>query len=105
MKIWKQNASHEFIQERLYFVTDYYDGELEGYIKINGEIYYFVINPTFDTYDIYKLTYKEKLACVICKFLFEICVGKHYSYPNPTFTEAGRPRLRNFFYKHIAKRI
>ena len=73
------------------WVSSHYDIHLNGICKYKGELCEFKgIQPNwnpekddwYDTfYEIYKLSFKEKLNWVIRQKKFEIAVGYHWSYP------------------------
>lgn len=74
------------------WVKSHYDIHLEGLCKYNGELHRFKVGSDFG-YDegvedyilpimnIYKLNRIEKFKWLCRKKLFEICVGKHFTYP------------------------
>lgn len=39
------------------------------------------------TYKVYELTQREKAICLLKKLFFEICVGKHKTFPFPKYKE------------------
>lgn len=89
MKIVATNVEYESIVKNLYYIEGYWDGPLVGYIKINGELMHFVkdIKPSVFhkaevyTYTLYSLTKWEQKKAKIDRFLFELFVGYHNSYP------------------------
>ena len=71
------------LKENLVFVSDYYDIPLNGLCKYNGQLVKFHKIPCkYDVYEIIPLSYKQKIFEKINQWLFEICVGTHWSYKN-----------------------
>jgi len=69
------------------FVSDHYDIHLNGTCYYNGSLCEFMAelppghyNTT--TVDIYKLSLVNKLKWIWRQWLFELCVGNHWSYKN-----------------------
>jgi hypothetical protein len=64
------------------WISDHYDIHLAGLCKDNGELKRF--ETDFETTDVYlfPLTLKEKIRWKARQKLFELCVGKHWTYPN-----------------------
>lgn len=78
------------------WVSNYYDGPLEGLCRQNGELMRFEIEEPDEArdddwyYNCYPLTKYEKVKWVIKQKMFEWCVGYHWTYTNNKRT--------NFFY-------
>ncbi len=66
----------------LVFVTSFYDKPLYGLCKHNNKLAKFSADHEEEGYTIYPLSSIEKIKCLINKKLFELCVGKHYTYKN-----------------------
>jgi hypothetical protein len=71
------------------WISDYWDGHLSGLCRHNGELCRFEIEcdedgdcPKNATYTIYTLSPLEKLRWLWRKKKFEICVGRHWTYPD-----------------------
>jgi len=86
------------------WVTDYYDFPLTGMCKYEGKTYYAYVND-WETYDdiFYYLTELKglsKLKWYTHKWIFEFCVGKHFTYNGievVTFSN-GHGKIKKFFY-------
>lgn len=72
------------------FISNHYDIHLKGTCMYKGSLCEFKTNLHFDDIfeeivemvDIYELTKVEKLKWLTRQFMFELCVGKHWSYHN-----------------------
>jgi len=75
------------------WVKSHYDVHLEGLCRVNNKIHRFKIASEFgydedlDDYvlpimNVYKLSKVDKIKWLFRKWLFEVCVGKHFTYPD-----------------------
>ena len=86
---------------------NYYDYPLDGLCRINGTLMRFKRHYGARKYRVYQLTPAQKFRVLLHKTLFELCVGKHCSYPdrmNGVRFSAKNPawlyeRLFAFFYR------
>lgn len=96
---------------KLRFVSDYYDHPLAGVCFYEGEWMEFYYPPEnglkhysrknkFKVH-LFRLTAWEKLKWAYAIKLFEVCVGRHWSFPNNTMFEHSKshPYLFNLYYK------
>ena len=68
-----------------YYHTHFYDIPLVGLCFYLGSLCYFHIKSDSDyMYEIFDLTFWEKLKYKYKKKLFEICIGYHCTYPHRT---------------------
>lgn len=70
------------------WVSSHYDVHLEGLCRVNGELMYFKTEKSHLCYPwrnlrchVFPLRGIDKLAWRIRQRLFEVCVGRHWSYP------------------------
>lgn len=64
------------------WVTDYYDVPLRGLCRYHGRRCRFeVADEDGETYRVISLTRLERCRWMARKWLFELCVGRHWSYP------------------------
>lgn len=72
------------------FITDYYDGPLAGTCMLDGQLHRFEGIPypedNWEYYDVFPMTLFEKIKAKLNQYLFEICVGTHWSYDGNTRT-------------------
>ena len=96
----------------------HYDVHLSGLCKVNNRLYRFKVgtdygwSETLDKYvepimHVYELTNKEKLIWLCRKWLFEICIGKHCSYPFKRKYGSRKPKwfwqiVFDLYYKFLA---
>lgn len=72
------------------FVSNHYDIHLHGTCIYKGDLCVFYTHREYDddmddfidTVSIYKLTFIEKLRWELKQYMFELCVGTHWSYIN-----------------------
>jgi len=67
------------------WVTDFFDLPTKGLCKLNNELHVFeIINWEDDNpcYSVFKLSFFEKVKWLLRKKCFELCIGKHWTYPN-----------------------
>ena len=84
----------EYKNMNFVWVSKHYDFHLEGLCKFNNKLCKFKLSDNWDNidlntvifYNIYYLDLLEKLEWLIRKKLFEICIGKHWTYPREDFT-------------------
>jgi len=69
------------------WIKNHWDIHLEGLCKYKHELSYFRIDSNYDGdhskpffYNIYELSFIEKLKWLFRKKAFEICVGYHWTY-------------------------
>lgn len=67
------------------WITDHYDIHLSGLCRVDGELMLFKIVDVSDnempSYVVYPLTRLQKVKWLWKKWLFEVCIGEHWSYP------------------------
>lgn len=96
--------SESQLVECIVFHSGYYDGPLSGLCRFNGELCEFELHAEeyigdedeFERvrmFDIKPLGGFKKCRRIFGKWLFEICVGRHCSYPN-------RSRGEFFYWKY-----
>ena len=93
----------KYSEVKFRFISNHYDEHLNGSCIYNNELCEFQTisgdyNETTDTWSdsvckIYKLTYKEKLKWLFKQWLFEKCVGYHWSY-------SGKSKKDSFYYRN-----
>lgn len=66
------------------WIASFWDGPIEGLCKFDGQVMHFREAGANGTYRVSPLTPIRKARWLLRKFLFELCVGKHYSYPHRT---------------------
>ena len=77
--------TYKELYENLVYVENYYDIPLSGLCTHKNQLVGFkVVDSEEDdpTYEIIHLTPIQKIRELVKKKLFEICVGKHWSYKN-----------------------
>lgn len=65
---------------KMIWVTSFYDKPLAGICRVDGELRRFSAEHDEQGYTTYPLTFFEKFKWMIKKWIFEICVGTHFSY-------------------------
>ena len=64
------------------WITDYYDVPLQGLCRYHGRLYRFeAANEEGEMYRVYSLTRPERCRWMARKWLFELAIGRHWSYP------------------------
>ena len=86
------------------WVSDHYDIHLSGLCRENKELCRFSTDYDSLICTIYSLTFFEKIKWLIRKFIFEICVGCHWSYPLGRTFKIKTPQwfwmlVFNYYYK------
>lgn len=66
---------------QLVWVCSYYDGPLAGICRVNGELMRFERGYRAVKYRVFRLSAAQKALWLLRKWLFEACVGEHWSYP------------------------
>jgi len=74
------------------FITNHYDIHLHGTCIYKGDLCEFYTHREYNdevdefiyTVSVYKLTFIEKLKWEFKQYMFELCVGVHWSYINGT---------------------
>lgn len=73
--------SHRNLYDILVFVEDYYDVPLKGTCNYKGKIAKFRrMSTKKDFYEITELSIFGRIGAKLNQWLFEICVGTHWSY-------------------------
>lgn len=95
------------------WITNHYDVHLSGLCVINNKICLFNTIVDYDTgeYDSYddlmckitQLTFLEKLKFLFEKWLFELCVGTHWTYPDRLL--GSRPKDSNSILYKVYNRV
>ena len=114
----KKIAEIKYDQLILVYVSDFWDHPLSGLCNYNNKIHYFnsIYIDEECYYNIYELNRFELIKKLYNKWLFEICVGKHWSYKDghkiQNHYECKKPYwfwhtivFNLFYYKHTRKRI
>jgi hypothetical protein len=79
--------------------SGYYDGPITGLARFNDDIYWFEYDYQARNYALSPLRGLKKLRILARWKWFEICVGKHCSYPEgPAFTA----RRGQWFWRELA---
>ncbi len=63
------------------WVSNHYDIHLNGICRLNGEICRFDTDYDTMVVSVFNLSLLEKIKWLSRKKLFELCVGKHWTYP------------------------
>lgn len=64
------------------WIADHYDMHLAGILKFHNELCRFETDYETTEVSVYSLNFYEKIKWRVDKLIFEIFVGKHWSYPN-----------------------
>ena len=93
------------------WVTNFWDKPLAGLCRVNGELRRFSAEYDEQGYTTYPLTSFEKVKWIIRKWIFELCVGTHFSYDRKSSESFHwrRPKwlhkfLFNCYYNDVYKR-
>ena len=104
-------AAHDCNNFKIIWVTNFWDKPLAGLCRVNGELRRFSAEYDEQGYTTYPLTNFEKVKWIIRKWIFEICVGTHFSYDYKSsgFFHWRRPKwlhkfLFNCYYNDVYKR-
>jgi hypothetical protein len=78
--------SYDDLKHMRLFVTNHWDVNLDGLCRVDGELCRFatVLDGEGDVecVHIYRMTRMEKLRGLLRKRLFEVCVGRHWTFPD-----------------------
>ena len=94
------------------WVSDHYDIHLSGLCRMNGQLMRFEIPKNskwcggpwhIPRFHIYKLNPIEKLCLLLKKRLFEICIGKHWTYPDRKQGVRSKIRKPLWFWRLVFK--
>jgi hypothetical protein len=110
----KKIADVNYNEVKFRFISDHYDVHLNGTCMYNGELCEFKNEyPEFDEetdeyeemiVEIYQLTFKEKLIWYKRQWLFEKCIGYHWTYyPKRKKGKSFYYRKPQWLYKKIFK--
>ena len=68
------------------WVSLYWDGPREGLCRVGGELLRFATCPRYVGRKpwlwLFRLSWHERLRWLAMKALFELCVGRHWTYPD-----------------------
>ena len=85
------------------WISDHYDIHLAGILKFQGKLCRFETDYETTEVSVYSLNFYEKIKWRVDKLIFEIFVGRHWSYPyrnniNCQFYWRGPERLHKFMF-------
>jgi hypothetical protein len=92
------------------WVSSHWDRHLEGLCRYGKELAHFKWDRTTGLYQISRLTARERLRWLLRKWSFEVCVGRHWTYPHRERHRSRRStsrlgRLSSWLYYRIAKAL
>ena len=93
-------VAHDREDFKMIWVTNFWDKPLAGLCRVNGELRRFSAEYDEQGYTTYPLTSFEKVKWIIRKWIFELCVGTHFSYDRKS-SESFRWRRPKWLHKFL----